>query len=76
MISLLNAKIIPTHHVPSPKPNLTFLPGRKSDSLTEPVFYHSGPYSLDEELVAGHAVGAINDLTPGFLGYEIIKQSL
>jgi hypothetical protein len=43
------------------------LPGRKAEGTTEPVFYHSGPYSLDEELVVGHAIGAINDLTPGVL---------
>ena len=43
------------------------LPGRKSETSKEPVFFHSGPYALDEELVAGHAIGAINDLTPGAL---------
>ena len=43
------------------------VPGRKSDTLKEPVFFHSGPYALDEELVDGHAVGAINDMTPGLL---------
>ena len=43
------------------------LPGRKADTLKEPVFFHSGPYSLDEELVMGHAIQAINDLTPGYL---------
>ena len=43
------------------------LPGRKADGTTEPAFYHSGPYSLDEEMVLGHAIGAINDLTPGIL---------
>ena len=43
------------------------MPGRKSDTLKEPVFFHSGPYALDEELVDGHAVGAINDMTPGLL---------
>eukprot|EP00435_Cladocopium_sp_Y103_P048673 s811_g14.t1 len=33
---------------------------RKSDTTKEPVFFHSGPYSLDEELVDGHAVGCGN----------------
>ena len=39
--------------------------GRKSDTTVEPVFVHAGPYNLDDELVASHAIGAINDLTPG-----------
>ncbi|CAK8994563.1 Glycosyltransferase-like protein LARGE2 [Durusdinium trenchii] len=39
--------------------------GRKSDTTVEPVFFHAGPYNLDDELVASHAIGAINDLTPG-----------
>lgn len=43
------------------------MPGRKSDTAKEPVFFHCGPYALDEELVDGHAVGAINDMTPGLL---------
>ena len=43
------------------------MPGRKVDTLVEPAFFHSGPYSLDEELVHSHSVGAVNDLTPGTL---------
>lgn len=39
--------------------------GRKSDTTVEPVFFHQGPQSLEEELIHSHSVGAVNDLTPG-----------
>lgn len=30
------------------------------------MFYHAGPYCLDEEIIVSHSIGAINDLTPGY----------
>lgn len=51
--------------VGGPNPDGASAGGRKLDSALEPVFYHSGPYSLMDELVMSHAIGAINDLSPG-----------
>lgn len=58
--------VTPTSHAHRPATS-PCVPGRKTDTSKEPVFFHSGPYALDEELVMGHAIGAINDLTPGAL---------
>ncbi len=57
-------------------PNLTILDswwGRKNDNSEEVVFWHAGPYSVDEELCYSLSVGAINDMTPGGAIYGFWK---
>lgn len=41
--------------------------GRKPPSTMEPVFFHAGPWELQEEILLDFNIQAVNDLTAGVL---------